>query len=113
MKNLDLTHHSSHFNQIFFFWKVKSLSIDCFSGACDKIDFDGSTLFLKCETNDYVYISGLKVFQFKTDDKNIDYISFMGNNMISYTFAVGENTLILYQLFTILLKTIKSKKELY
>ena len=61
-----------------------------FSGAGDKIDFDGNTLLLECEDNEYVYFSGLEIFNFKTDDKIIDYISLMGNNMIPYTFAVGE-----------------------
>ena len=61
-----------------------------FSGASDKNDFDGNTLLLECENNDSVYISRLKIFQFKTDDNNIDDISLMGNNMISYTFAVVE-----------------------
>ena len=45
---------------------------------------------LECENNEYVYISGLEIFEFKTDDKIIEYISLRGNNMIPYTFAVGE-----------------------
>ena len=61
-----------------------------FSGAGDKIDFDGSTLLLECGNNEYVCISGLKIFQFEMDDKFVDYISVMGNNMVPYTFAVGE-----------------------
>ena len=61
-----------------------------FSAAGDKIDFGGNTLFLECEDNEYLYFSGLEIFQFKTDDKIIDYISLMGNNMVPYTFAIGE-----------------------
>ena len=61
-----------------------------FSGAGDRIDFDGNTLLLECEDNECVYFSGLEVFQFKTDDKIIDYISLMSNNMVPYTFAIGE-----------------------
>ena len=61
-----------------------------FSGAGDKIDFVGNTLVLGCENNEYVNISGLEFFQFKTDDKIIDYISLMCNNMTPYTFAIAE-----------------------
>ena len=62
-----------------------------FSGATDNSsDIDGNTLLLQCENNEYVYISGLEVFKFKTDDKIIDYISLMGNNMIPYAFIIGE-----------------------
>ena len=62
-----------------------------FSGAADNSsDFDGNTLLLQCENNEYLYISGLEVFKFKTDDKIIDYISLMGNNMIPYAIIIGE-----------------------
>ena len=61
-----------------------------FSGAGDKAEFDGNTLLLECEDNEFVYTSGIEISKFKTDDKTIDYISFMGNNMIPYTFAIGE-----------------------
>ena len=61
-----------------------------FSGARDKNDFDGNTLLLECEDNEYVYISGLEIIKFKTDDKIIDYISLMGNNMCPYAIIFGE-----------------------
>ena len=61
-----------------------------FSGAGDKIDFDGNTLLLECEDSDYVYFSRLEIFQFKMDDKIIVYISLMGNNIVPYTLAIGE-----------------------
>ena len=61
-----------------------------FSGASDKNDFDGNTLSLECDNKEYVFFFGLEIFQFETDDNIIDYISLMSNNMISYTFAVGE-----------------------
>ena len=61
------------------------------SGAGDKIDFDGNTFLLECEDIEYVYISELEIFKFMTDDKNIYSISLMDNNIIPYTFAVGEN----------------------
>ena len=62
-----------------------------FSGAADNnSDFDGNTIFLECEDNEYIYISGSEILKFKSDDNFTDYISLMGNNMIFYTFAIGE-----------------------
>ena len=61
-----------------------------FLGANNSHDYDGNTLLLEFEDNEYIYISGLEIFKFKTDDKTIHYISLIGNNMIPYTFAVGE-----------------------
>ena len=86
------------FDQPFFSFKPKHIFIGkskvCpmtdFSGAGDKIDFDGNTLLLECEDNENLYISGLEIFHYKTDDKIIDYISLMGNNIVPYTFAIGE-----------------------
>ena len=73
-----------------FIGESKVCQLTEFSGASDKIDFDGNTLLLECENNEHVYFFGLENFQFKTDDKIIDYISLMGNKMFSYTSAVGE-----------------------
>ena len=61
-----------------------------FSGVDDGFDFDGKTILLDCENNEYVYMSGFEVLKFKTDGKYIDYISLTGNNMCPYTFAIGE-----------------------
>ena len=61
-----------------------------FSGPGDKIDFDGNIFLLEFENTEYVYFSGLEIFQFKTDDKIIDYISLMGNNMIPYASILGK-----------------------
>ena len=61
-----------------------------FSNARDNNVFDGNTLLLECENNEYVYISGLEIVKFKTDDKVIDYISLMGNNTIPYAIMVGK-----------------------
>ena len=61
-----------------------------FSGARDKNDFDGKTFLLEREDNEYVYISGLENSKFKTDDKIIDHISLLGNNMTPYAFMIGE-----------------------
>ena len=62
-----------------------------FSGAADNSsDFESNTLLVQCEQIEYVYISGLEILKFKTDDNIIDYISFMGNNMIPYAIIIGE-----------------------
>ena len=73
-----------------FIGKSKVCSMTEFSGARDEIGFDGNTLLLECEDNEYIYISGLEITKFKIDDKIIDYISLMGNNMIVYAIMIGE-----------------------
>ena len=83
------------------------------SGALDNPNFDGNTILIECDGSKYVYISGLEIFEFRTNDKIISYISLMGNNMIPYTFGIGKNTHISFQNIINLLKTIKLKKELY
>ena len=88
-----------NFDQPFLSFQAKNIFIGeskvCpmteFSSASDKIDFDGNTLLLEGGNNEYVYFSGLQIFQFKTDDKLIDSISLMGKNMVPYTFAIGGN----------------------
>ena len=61
------------------------------SGAAnDSFKFDGNTLLLECENNEYIYISGEEITRFKIDDKIMDYISLMGNNMIPHAIMIGE-----------------------
>ena len=69
-----------------------------FSGsASNSSEFDGNTLLVECENNEYVYISGLEITKFKIDDKIIDYISLMGNNMIPHANMIAEkHTYFLY-----------------
>ena len=75
----------------FFIGKSEVCQMTEFSGVGDNnSDCDGKTFSLESEDNEYVYISGLEMFQFKTAYKFIDYISLMGNNMSPYTFAIGE-----------------------
>ena len=87
------------FDQPFLHFQAKNIFIgkskvcemtEFFRAADNSSDFDGTTLSLQCENNEYVKISGLEIFKFKTDDKIIDYISRMGNNMITYAIRVGE-----------------------
>ena len=61
-----------------------------FSEAEDKVKFDGNTLLLECEDNEYIYISGLENTKLKTDEKIIDYVSLMGNNMTPFAIMVGK-----------------------
>ena len=62
-----------------------------FTGAANNnSEFDGNTLLIECEKNEYVYISGLELTKFKIDDKIIDYISLMGNNMIPHAIMIGQ-----------------------
>ena len=61
-----------------------------FSGAEDKVKFDGNTILLECEDNEYINISELEVTNFKTDDKIIDYTSLMGNNMTPFAIMIRE-----------------------
>ena len=75
---------------MFFIEKSKFCPMTEFSCARDKIEFDGSTLLLECESNEYVYNSGLEISKFNTDDKFIDYKPLMGNNMIAYAIMIGE-----------------------
>ena len=73
-----------------FIGKSKVCEMTQFSGANDRADFDGNTLLIQVDDNEYVYISGLEISKFKTDDKIIDYISLMGNNMIPHAIMIGE-----------------------
>ena len=74
-----------------FIGKSKVCPMTEFSGAANNSSkFDGNTLLLECEDNEYVYISGLEITKFKIDDKIIDYISLMGNNMSPYAIMIGE-----------------------
>ena len=73
-------HDKCKFDNPFLSFQAKDISIGkskvCpmteFFEAEDKEKFDGNTLLLECENNEYVYISGLEIFKFKTGDKIID-----------------------------------------
>ena len=74
-----------------FIGKSKVCPMTEFSGAANNSSkFDGNTLLLEREDNEYVYISGLEITKFKIDDKIIDYISLMGNNMTPCAIMIGE-----------------------
>ena len=61
-----------------------------FPGAADdNSGYDGNTILLECEDNEYIYIPGLDVFKFKPNEKIIDYISLVGNNAYTYGIING------------------------
>ena len=71
--------------------KSKICRMTEFSGAANiSSRFDGNTILLECENNENVNISGLEISKINTDDKIIDYISLMGNNMCPYAIIIGE-----------------------
>ena len=73
-----------------FFGKSQICEVTDFSGGLDDSNLDGNTIILQYEDSKYIYISGLEILEFRTDDKILEYLSLMGNNMIPYTSAVGE-----------------------
>ena len=73
-----------------FIGKSKTCKMTESSEANDDSDFDGNIILLKLEDNEYIYISELEVFKLKTEDKIVDYISLMGNNMCPYANIIGE-----------------------
>ena len=81
-----------------FIGKSKVCPMTEFSGfANNSSEFDGNTPLVECENNEYVFITGLEIIKFKFDDKIIDYISLMGNNMIPHAIMIGEkHTYFLY-----------------
>ena len=91
MKNVNWINHFSLFNQnTYLLVNQQNCPMTEFSGANNSHDYDGNTLLLEFEDNEYVYISGLEIFKFKTDDKIIDYISLIGNNLIPYAIMIAE-----------------------
>ena len=73
-----------------FIGKGRNCPLEEFSLSEDRSNFDGNTILLECDNNEYVYISGLEIIKFEIEDKIIEYISLMGNNMIPYPIAIGE-----------------------
>ena len=63
------------------------------SGACDGSDFDGNNILVGSDDigyNKYVFISGFEIIKFSAEDKIIDFISLMGNNIIPTAIAIGQ-----------------------
>ena len=64
------------------------------AGVLDKLVVNGNNSSLKIsEENNkhkHVYVRGDKIFSFITNDQFLNYISNMGNNLVPYNIAVGE-----------------------
>ena len=58
------------------------------SGACDISDFDGNTNLLGSDYEN-VFISGFDVIKLSTEDKDIDFISLMSENMTPTAIVIG------------------------
>ena len=63
-------------------------------GSLDKSVISGSTILLKISEennkNRYVYIGANKIYSFITNDNFLENISKMGDNMVPYSIAIGE-----------------------
>ena len=53
-------------------------------------DYDGNTILVGGDDNDYIFISGHEIIKMSTEDKIIDFMSLMRNIMIPTAVAVGE-----------------------
>ena len=58
-------------------------------GSCDIFDFDGNTIIVRIDDNECQLFSGFEIIKLSTEQKIIDSISLMGNNMIPTAIAVG------------------------
>ena len=54
-------------------------------------EFDGNTILLKIDNKKYMYIGGEHIKTFDTDYDIINYVSPMGNNYVSYPYAIDTN----------------------
>ena len=85
-----------------------------FSGVFNKKVFDGNTILLKtsgeCNRHRYVYIGGIMICSFVTNDNFSNYISNLGINLTPYSIAIGQDNI--YFLITFF-KFIKRDKKDY
>ena len=79
-----------------FLGKSEVSNMTLMSRAFDKLVFDGNTVLVKTsEQNDkhrYLYIGGDMISSFLTNDNIFKYISKTGNNLTSYSIAVGHES---------------------
>lgn len=55
----------------------------------DEAEFDGNSILLQLPDNNYVFIADL-VLEFKTDSKIVKFVSIVGDNQVSYPYAIDE-----------------------
>ena len=53
-------------------------------------DYDGNKILVGGDDNDFISSFGFEIVKFDTEDRNIDLISLMGNNMIPTVIPIGE-----------------------
>ena len=80
-----------------FIGKGQDCEMTYFSGARDKVVFDGNTILLKVSEDNnkhrYVYVGGDRVYSFLTNDRIYKHISNMGNNLTPYSIAIGSENI--------------------
>ena len=80
-----------------FLGKSESCLMTVIWGSFNKNVFDGNTFLLrvseKIDENKFLYVGGDMVRSFLTNDKIYEYISNMGNNLIPYSIAIGEENI--------------------
>ena len=82
-------------------------------GVCDSFDFDGNTIWVGSDDNDYKVISGLQFIIFSTEHILIDLISFLRNNMIPAVITVEDKCTFFISDSYNFLKTKELSKEVY
>ena len=114
----DISHDKNIIYKVYpmetFLGKSESCMMTAMSGAFDKSIFDGNTNLLKIgqekDKNRYVYIGGVMICSFVTNDNIYKYISNMGNNLTPYSIAIGyEKIYFLFRFF----KYVKKEKIHY
>ena len=69
-------------------------------GSLDKSVFSGNTILLKISEENkkkrYVYVGANKMYSFITNDDILKYISNIGDNIIPYSIAIGEEIYTFY-----------------
>jgi hypothetical protein len=74
-----------------FIGKSPLISMTKFSNGYGKY-FDGNTILLLLNDNNYVYISN-EIYKIKINDKIEKYYSFIGNNDVPYPMAIGKKNI--------------------
>ena len=76
-------------------------------------NYDGNTILIKIDKNNYIYIGNYDSYSFKTDDNIIKYYSSIGSNDVPYPVAIGEKYVYFLVEKTYVLKTLfkKNSKE--
>ena len=69
---------------------VKKSFIGMDTGAYEEKVYHGNSILLKLKEKEYLYISGVEMYKFRTKDHILVYYSEVGRNYVPYPVAVGE-----------------------